>query len=118
MKIKKNATIHSNTIQYISGNCPALPEPTPAPVSSQTGNTNNALAARNGVRANNNVRNSVRTNGARTNNGARASRKRNGTRQRNKQTSRGLAQNTPPTPSPTLEYWWSCNCCSECLPAT
>ena len=26
-----------------------------------------------------------------------------------------VTQNAP-TPSPTLEYWWSCNCCTTCYP--
>ena len=25
-------------------------------------------------------------------------------------------QQNVPTPSPTLDYWWSCNCCTTCYP--
>lgn len=120
----------NNALQYLSGSCPVLPKSTPAPVPFQTNDvslTQASVSARNGVRANNNVRNRARTGGARTNNGERTNN--NGTRKkrgqtkngrqrggtRKSQTTRGLAQSVP-TPSPTLEYWWSCNCCSECLP--
>ncbi|KAL3801073.1 hypothetical protein HJC23_002366 [Cyclotella cryptica] len=86
---------HSNTIQYLSGSCPGTRQPSPAPDLSRTTTDSQNLAlvsARNGVRAA----------------GVGATRKRSGQRPRD------LAQNTP-TSSPTLEYWWSCNCCTECL---
>lgn len=119
----------NNAIQYLSGSCPVLQELTPAPVPFQTNDvpfTQASVSARNGVISGDNVRKRGRSGSARANNGGRTIggirkrkeqiknvRKRGGTRKG--QITRGLAR-TVPTPTPTLEYWWSCNCCTECLP--